>query len=175
MVLRAIFVLAIFVVFTFSENSAAEDRKELISYDGKWNWHFALDKPNHLCSQLLEPGFLTIKNGRISGVIPFVLGEFNVSAQVGGLIIGTWSGDSLAENIIIEVTFEGDRASGRFSQSFSGCEGPIELIRENTGAPNTTENLSIKNKLLLLKELLSKNLITEAEAEDRRRKILDGL
>jgi len=173
--LRAIFVLASFIIFTFGESSASENRKDLISYDGKWNLHFALDTPDHICSQLLKPSFLTIKSGNISGNIPFSIGSFDINAKVGDLIIGIFDDDFSGEVLTIEATFKGDRASGRFSQTNTGCEGPIELIKENTGAPNTTENLSIKNKLLLLKELLSKNLITEEEAKDRRQKILEGI
>jgi len=151
--IRVVFILSIFFISTFGKSLAYENRIDPISYDGNWNWKFVLDKPNHTCSQLLEPGFLTIRNGRVSGEIPFVLGSYHISGHVNDLIIGMWDNDMPGENITIDVIFDGDSAFGRFSATLGGCEGSVKLKKEDLTKPNM-ENLSLEDRVKFLENLI---------------------
>jgi len=80
---------------------------------------------------------------------------------------------------VIDVQFQDRKAVGNWYQEFFGCNGAVTLTKIDPQAkPSSVYSPSlseIRQRLVQVEELLEERLITETEAAEKRRQILDDL
>lgn len=156
------------------------------SYDGKWAGKFRL-LGGRYCTDYIKPGGeirFDVINGRLKNLhTEMVQTRLNVgyftkdgtfytkvqAAQAGRL-----------STILYKGSASGETLTGKFRLAVSGCNGDINLTKVATSSPITSISIDgksegIQMRLKKLKSLIDQGLITEEEAAQKRKEILEGL
>ena len=156
------------------------------SYDGKWAGKFRL-LGGRYCTDYIKPVGeirLDVINGRLKNLhTDMVQTNLNVgyftkdgtfytkvqASQAGRLSTILYKGSASAETL-----------TGKFRLAISGCDGDINLTKVATDSPITSTSIDgtpegIQQRLQNLKSLFDQGLITEEEAAQKRKLILEGL
>lgn len=156
------------------------------SYDGKWAGKFRL-MGGRYCTDYIKPSGeirFDVINGRLKNLHTDMVqarldigyfakdGTFytKVQAAQAGRLSTIWYKGSVS----------GETLTGKFRLAISGCSGDFNLTKVIASLPNTSNTKDgtsegIQQRLINLKSLIDQGLITEEEAAQKRKEILEGL